>query len=205
MRVISNHRGSVCSKISLFTTSSSEKREGSKPTSKEPIVDILYLTVTIRDNSDQIERIAPKRRAHTSLTKEKQRELNQLQGSATQGTIIPSLSSSLPTQPVPVTTVSDDEDEDISSEDEKSDAVSTFGDVLHVPVQTNVQPTVTTVTPPLSLSFTVTRVMPVTAMLRVNVTTDASVWCGAWPVGENINLQYLQMSSPGKYVHGTIT
>ena len=46
--------------------------------------------------------------------------------------------------------------------------------------------------------------MPVTIMLRVNVTTDASVWCGAWKVGENMNLQYLQMNSLGKFVHGRI-
>ncbi|KAK8806436.1 hypothetical protein WA588_003006 [Blastocystis sp. NMH] len=38
-------------------------------------------------------------------------------------------------------------------------------------------------------------------MLLVNVTTDASVWCGAWPEGESINLQFVQMSLPGTSVH----
>lgn len=55
---------------------------------------------------------------------------------------------------------------------------------------------------PLSLSFTITKVLPVTMMLRVNVTADASVWCGAWPEGETINLQFIQMNLPGMLVHG---
>ena len=100
--------------------------------------------------------------------------------------------------------VLDDDDDNTSNEDEKSDAISTFGDVLSSPLQTKIKPTKATSVSSLSLSFTITKVMPVTIMLRVNVTTDASVWCGAWKVGENMNLQYLQMNSLGKFVHGRI-
>ena len=55
---------------------------------------------------------------------------------------------------------------------------------------------------PLRLTFTIVKVFPVTMMLLVNVTTDASVWCGAWSEGESINLQFVQMSLPGTSVHG---
>ena len=57
--------------------------------------------------------------------------------------------------------------------------------------------------PPLSLSFSVVHVSPISVILSVNVTAEATVWCGAWPLGEEMNLKMLQVSTPGVIVTDT--
>ena len=56
--------------------------------------------------------------------------------------------------------------------------------------------------PPLSLSFSGVHVSPISVILSVNVTAEATVWCGAWPLGEEMNLKMLQVSTPGVIVTG---
>ena len=55
---------------------------------------------------------------------------------------------------------------------------------------------------PLSLSYSVVHISPITILLSVNVSTEATVWCGAWPLGEEMNLKLLQASTPGVVVSG---
>ena len=155
-----------------------------------------------RKKVDRAEKTVP-RKKHAIRNEDSQSDSDQAEDSTVEEAIEPIRSEPKSTS-APANVVLDDDDENTSNEDEKSDAVSTFGDVLSAPLQTKIKPTKAASVSSLSLSFMITKVMPVTVMLRVNVTTDASVWCGAWQVGENMNLQYLQMNSLGKYVHSRI-
>ena len=160
------------------------------------------LCLVYSKNVDQTENTVS-RRKHAIRNEGSQRSSDQADSSMTEAATEPTQWEPKSTSPA-ANVVLDDDDDNTSNEDEKSDAISTFGDVLSSPLQTKIKQTKATSVSSLSLSFTITKVMPVTIMLRVNVTTDASVWCGAWKVGENMNLQYLQMNSLGKFVHGRI-
>ena len=48
-----------------------------------------------------------------------------------------------------------------------------------------------------SLSFSVLRVTPITILLQVNVSSEAIVWCGAWPFGKFIDFHALQRNITG--------
>lgn len=150
-----------------------------------------------RRNVDRAEKRIKKRKPAIQ-DEDSQSNLDQTEVSTTEKVVDP-------VQSEPTSAVSSEsailDDDNMSHEEEKSDAASTFGDVLSSPLQTQINPTTKIPVSSLSLSFQITKVMPISIMLRVNVTTDASVWCGAWRDGENKNLQYLQMNSLGKFVH----
>ena len=55
---------------------------------------------------------------------------------------------------------------------------------------------------PLFLSFSVVHISPITILLSVNVSTEATVCCGAWPLGEEMNMKKLQANTPGVVVSG---
>lgn len=51
-----------------------------------------------------------------------------------------------------------------------------------------------------SLSFSVLRVTPITILLQVNVSSEALVWCGAWPFGQFIDFHALQRNISGQVI-----
>ena len=51
-----------------------------------------------------------------------------------------------------------------------------------------------------SLSFSVLRVTPITILLQVNVSSEALVWCGAWPFGQFIDFHALQWNISGQVI-----
>lgn len=51
-----------------------------------------------------------------------------------------------------------------------------------------------------SLSFSILRVTPITIFLQVNVSSEAIVWCGAWPFGQFIDFHALQRNVSGQVI-----
>ena len=52
----------------------------------------------------------------------------------------------------------------------------------------------------LSISFALVRTTPTSIILAVNVSSEATVWCGAWSVGTPINTIDLMKRDPGEAI-----
>ena len=53
---------------------------------------------------------------------------------------------------------------------------------------------------PLSISFVLVRTTPTSIILTVNVSSEATVWCGAWGMGTPINTIDLMKRNPGEVI-----
>ena len=53
---------------------------------------------------------------------------------------------------------------------------------------------------PLSISFVLVRTTPTSIVLTVNVSSEATVWCGAWGMGTPINTIDLMKQNPGEAI-----